>query len=595
MKRLVIAAATIALGLLPSAASAAVKQIDAQAGSSTYCITVDNGPSAVTFTEKTADGATLATARATAAVTGQNCQGTITVGVSSFTASLTSYPGATLVADAGGGVSTTFTVPYAGYDETGTTGVVKVGGLPSAGGTLTIDSGGAVAYSGASYTTPAPVTVSGGVVTVSSTVAGVPFIGQLTASRFDVRVQYYGDVTTQGFDPLGAPITLTESSGGNTVASLSTAPALDDNQYLQTSLASYLPSGAVVTVAQAGWFSHTVTLGSLAVRPTGFDASIPAVAGESGSISLNLNLQNTTGLLPSDPLSCLQFGDAAYMFTGCGTTGARYSASFPAILSSADYVEVDTSEPDGDSSSVELRPTGWEAILNDGSVYGESLGSTQPIALTGTTPAGVTASGHQVTYSDGFVGFSQADGPNTYLPMRIVSGTTFTASGPAVGATPMTFSANLEATVSGSSVSGTTYPGAAISIVHRRPSTGNTTTYTTADANGAFSADVGAVIGRDTLSIDAGQPGTFTVSERELVPGVGQPAIAGVADQQLVRATVNVTATGGGPAGMFWNGDVPGSLVGAAPFAYSLDTTLLPDGPYRLEADTAGAQGSLRD
>jgi hypothetical protein len=80
-----------------------------------------------------------------------------------------------------------------------------------------------------------------------------------------------------------------------------------------------------------------------------------------------------------------------------------------------------------------------------------------------------------------------------------------------------------------------------------------------------------------------------------LVPGVGQPAIVGVADQQLVRATINATATGGGPAGMFWNGDVPGSLVGAAPFAYSLDTTKLPDGPYRLEADTAGQQNSLSD
>ena len=133
MRRLVIAAAIAATGLLPSAASAAVKQISIAVGSDSYCIAVDNGPTGVTFTAVAPGGGTLVSVPSGAGVVGQNCAGTPTAGVTAFHASLSAYPGATIVADAGGGVSTSFVVPYGAYDASGTTGIVKVAGLPNAG------------------------------------------------------------------------------------------------------------------------------------------------------------------------------------------------------------------------------------------------------------------------------------------------------------------------------------------------------------------------------------------------------------------------------------------------------------------------------
>ena len=219
-----------------------------------------------------------------------------------------------------------------------------------------------------------------------------------------------------------------------------------------------------------------------------------------------------------------------------------------------------------------------------------------PVSLTGTTPAHVTATQNQMTYSGGYVSWSEADGPNTYLPMRIVNGTSFTASGPALGAVPSTFSLNLQDAITGpNTISGTTYPGANLEFELERPSVGGTDYYATADGNGAFSATVGALLSGDYVYVYAHDPASFNVAEDLLVPGLTRPAIAGVSDQQLVHGTISATAASGGPGGVFWNGDVPGSLVASAPYAYSLDTTQLPDGPYRLEADTVGGAATLED
>jgi PKD repeat protein len=84
-------------------------------------------------------------------------------------------------------------------------------------------------------------------------------------------------------------------------------------------------------------------------------------------------------------------------------------------------------------------------------------------------------------------------------------------------------------------------------------------------------------------------------SARTILPGSSQPAIQGLVDQQLVRGTVFASALGGGPSGIYWRGDGPGALAVAAPFNYSLDTTLLSDGPHRVDAYTAGGYNSLSD
>jgi hypothetical protein len=581
-------------GIVPGYADAAVKQFD-ELNSSSYCLTVDNGPTAVDFTVKAPGGGALQTLHVTTSTAGQNCAGTVTAGVTSFTASLTSQPGATVVADAGGGVVAAFTMPYSAYDETGSTGIVRIGGLPSASNTLTIGGGGPIVSVGATYVTPAPIAIPTEAVTVASTVSGVSYLAHFSTTRFYIDAPYYGNVTTHGVDPLGAPISISVASGGTQVQATSASPSVDEDQTSTTDTPRRLPSGGTVTVTQPGWFSHAVTMPSLTVRTNGFDAAVPNVAGETGSVSPNLLFQATSGLPTSTPLGCLSFGDATYMNTECGVATARSSATFPAIVTSRDYIEVYANEPDGDQSNYEGYPSGFEAYLDYGAIDGSGLVGSQPITLTGTTPAGVTVSKSQVTYDDGYVGFSDDDGPNTYLPMRIVSGTSFTASGGAVGGTPYTFTANLEASISGTTVTGTTYPNAHLSIQNQRPTGSSPTVYGTANAAGAFSVDVGAVIGRDEIRIYSDDPPTGTISSRTLFANQARPAITGVVDQQLVHGTIALGATSGGPSGILWGGDVPGALATTAPFGYSLNTLLLPDGPFRITADNAGVYDSLGD
>jgi hypothetical protein len=597
MKRFLLAATVVGVGaLLPSAASAAVKQIDLKLDSPTYCIAVDNGPTAATFTVKAPDGTVIQTATDTTATAGHDCENAVVAGDSTFTVSLDTRPGATVVADAGGGVSTTFPVPYGAYDSNGTTAPFKFGALPAAGGTVKIGAGAPAAYSGSTYATPAPVSSASSLVNVVSTVGGVPYLGQFFAQQFYVQASYYGSITAYGVDPLGAPVAYSIAVGGAPFASSSLAPTVDGGQAESARFPLYLPSGSVVVVTQPGWFSHTVSLGTIVTRPTGFDVSVPALAGLRGAFSAELHLQATSGLPSTDPLSCDKFGDATYMAAQCPSLpAARYSLSYPATVTGLDYFYVDTTEADGDTSSVQANARGVVTYLRDGSVEASGLASSQPATLTATTPGHATASQHQVTYSNGFVGWDQADGPNTYLPIKITSGTTFSLSGAAVGPTAVTFSANLEASASGSAVSGTTYPNAHLAIENDRPSGTSKYVYGTANGSGAFSIDVGALLAGDEIDVYAADPVTSAVSVRMLYPGSPPVAIGGVSDQQLVRGTISASATGGGPGGIMWGGDVPGGIAVAAPFLYSLNTTLLPDGPYRLTADVVGLDNTFGD
>src|SRR5882672_11357937 len=71
VKRLVLVAVLCGVGMLvPTMASAAVKQIVANENGSTYCITVDNGPTAVTFTVRAPGGGVLFTKQITTPVAG---------------------------------------------------------------------------------------------------------------------------------------------------------------------------------------------------------------------------------------------------------------------------------------------------------------------------------------------------------------------------------------------------------------------------------------------------------------------------------------------------------------------------------------------
>jgi hypothetical protein len=155
--------------------------------------------------------------------------------------------------------------------------------------------------------------------------------------------------------------------------------------------------------------------------------------------------------------------------------------------------------------------------------------------------------------------------------------------------------ANLEVHATGTVVSGTTYPGAHIAVTNSRPTGSSTPVYGTADGSGAFALEVGALLPRDYVYVYAADPSGTMSSVRTIRPGSPQPVIQGLVDQQLVHGTVSASALGGGPSGIFWRGDGPGALAVAAPFDYSLDTTVLTDGPHRVDAYAAGVYGSLSD
>ena len=583
MKRLVLAAALAAGCLvLPAAASAAVKQILVLESSSSYCIAVDNGPTAVTFTERAPGGAVVRTKQATTAAAGVNCAGTATAGTESFTTTMDNAPGSTMTADAGGGVSTTFPVPYGAYDATSGVGIIKIKNLPSAAGLLTINAGGALSYTGPTYTTPAPITVGSGAVAILSTVGSVSYSAQLTATQFSVNGSYYGSVSLYGSDPLGPPISVSVSGGGGASQTATMYPGVDDGQYEQARLPYPIAPGAVLTVGQAGWFSHTLTFGSLSLAPGVANVSIPAVPGETAHASFDLNFQS------SSSVGCSYLGDATYMLSQCSSSGARYAASIPVFLGPSDDVSISVNEPDGDQASGELRASGLYGYLDDGTIGGNGFLPGLPLTMTATTPSHASASVPGVTYTDGSAYFGGEDGQG-YLPIKIVTGTTVVASGPAAGGTPRTFIANLDAHVSGTTITGTTYPGGRVAVHENRPAgTSPLPLYGTADGSGAFSFDVGAILPRDEFSVYAADPGGTMLSERTIFADSPQPVIQGVADQQLVHGTVSLSALGGGPSGIFWSGDGPAALAGAAPFGYALDTTVLKDGPHRVSAEASG-------
>ncbi|MDX6579540.1 MAG: hypothetical protein QOJ47_1089 [Gaiellales bacterium] len=594
MKRLVLVAALCGVGMLvPTMASAAVKQIMANENISTYCITVDNGPTAVTFTARAPGGGALFTKQSTTPVAGMNCLGAVTAGVESFSVNVNNFQGASMTADAGGGVSTTFPVPYGAYDATSGSGIVKLANLPATAGVVTISGGAPIAYTGPTYTTPSAVSVGSAAIDITSTLGGIPYRAMLPAHQFSIDSSYYGTVSVSGIDPLGSPVTVTVSVGGAVQQSLSMTPGADDGQLEQARLAREVPAGAVVLATQPGWFSHAVTLGSVSARVSGVDVSIPAVAGETGSASINLSFQSTSLLPPGSPLSCLSFGDATYMLGQCGTAGARYSTTFPVFFTANDSAYIDVSEPDGDSATTRVSGGGFIGSVNDGGISAYGLVPYAALLLTATTPAGATVSTPGSTYSDGSAYFG-GEGSN-YLKAKLVSGTSITATGPATAGAPRAFRMNLAAHADGTVISGTTYPGGHIALNTTRPVGSSPTVYGTADGNGAFALDAGALLPRDNVQVEASDPTGTQISQQSLVPDSQQPAIQGVVDQQLVHGTLAITALGGGPSGMTWGGDGPMALADTAPYTYSLDTTLLTDGPHLVNAYPAGLYYTVSD
>ena len=117
----------------------------------------------------------LFTKQVTTPVAGMDCLGNVAAGLESFGVNVNNFQGATMTADAGGGVATTFPVPYGAYDATAGTGIVKLANLPATVGVFTISAGAPIAYTGPTYTTPSAVSVGSGSIDVTSTLAGIPY------------------------------------------------------------------------------------------------------------------------------------------------------------------------------------------------------------------------------------------------------------------------------------------------------------------------------------------------------------------------------------------------------------------------------------
>ena len=92
----------------------------------------------------------------------------------------------------------------------------------------------------------------------------------------------------------------------------------------------------------------------------------------------------------------------------------------------------------------------------------------------------------------------------------------------------------------------------------------------------------------DYISVDALDPVTHFVTSDWLYAGELRPSIAGLVEGQLVRGTINPTvANAAGVNRVVWGGGYEGPSIAeivttTPPFGASIDTKVLPDGPYAL-------------
>ena len=85
--------------------------------------------------------------------------------------------------------------------------------------------------------------------------------------QFKIDAEYYGRIYVYGSDPLGAPVAMSVPPAVRRRCRRASRPRSTTAQEVQGSFPLEFGSGSVVTVTQPGWFSHTVTLGSVGGAP----------------------------------------------------------------------------------------------------------------------------------------------------------------------------------------------------------------------------------------------------------------------------------------------------------------------------------------
>jgi hypothetical protein len=156
---------------------------------------------------------------------------------------------------------------------------------------------------------------------------------------------------------------------------------------------------------------------------------------------------------------------------------------------------------------------------------------------------------------------------------------------------PVAFRYRLAVALTGSVLSGTTVAGARVLVAQDQGARVDRQVVI-ASASGAFAVTLHDPFAGDRIVVSAGDAATHGVTTRSLIVDGAALHIAGLADQQPVRAGAVASVTGvAAGASVLWGGDLPDTLGGTT---LTLPVERVPDGPVRVTA-TALAGPSTTD
>ena len=609
-----LAALAAALVTLPASASAAIGEvrIDTAAGPS-LCVTTDALASSVTVVVGRPGGGSLATVTSATPLATQ-CGGA--AGRSFRPAlpfgGLDGAAGATLAITDSTGAAATVPFPVASF-ETGTggfSGRLHLRNLPAVAGTQ-ITNGGSLpltAVAAASYDS-AEIAAPATTLAITASIGGVPFRADLAPRAFAADVTSADGATTfrvHGADPNGGPVAieLLVAPVGSTVATASAPARVGAGLDATASLPFAARSGMLAIVRQGAWSSST-QLGSAGFTADGFSVSIVNLPGgctaqhtcNTGTYDWSLALHDPASAPgATDALGpCHALGLDVSAVSGCGAFAAGAQR---AIVTAGgelpvvdDTVVVTMTNASLGVSTLRVTATGVRGSLDDGSLHVRGA-RRQPVMAAISSPRGALPPLKQTRTVLTNAGGAADIGPErNAFSLRVADGATVSLSGAGVGSVPIGFAYRLSAALSGAVLSGTATPGARVLVAHDLGAWSDGQVVNAA-ASGAWAVTLRDPVAGDRIVVSAGDPATHGVTTLSLIIGGFAPRIAGLVDQQPVRAGAVASVTGlSAGASVLWGGDLPETLGGTS---LTLPVERMPDGPARITA-TATAGPSSTD
>lgn len=608
-----LAAALTALLALPAGASGAILdvRIDTAAGPA-LCVSTSGLAAQVTVTVERSGGATLAKL-ASSIPQATECDGS--AGRSFRPAvpfgGLDGAEGATLEIADSTGDTVTVPFPVASFQTAhgGFSGILHLRNLPP-GGSTQVGNGGSLPLTSVASGSfdSGEIAAPGNSVTVTSTIGGKPFRAVLSPEAFAADVSAADGsttVTVHGADPVGGAVAIDLTApGGASLAHTSALPRIGSGLDARVTLPLAAPPGAIVSAAQGTWSTST-RIGSAAFTADGFTVAIPASAGGctgdhscvTGSFAWSLAMHDPAiqegGTDPLGP--CAALGPDVSAASGCGAFGPGVART--AVTASGELPVVDDSvivsltEPSLGTSSLRLTAGGVRGSLDDGSLHLRGA-ARQPIVAAISSPRGALPALHATrAILTGRDGVADLGPERNAFPLHVDDGASVSLSGAGVGSVPVAFRYRLAAVLTGSVLSGTAVAGARVIVAHSQGG-GTDEQLTVASASGAFAVGLDDPVAGDRILVTAADPVTHGVTTLSLIVDGFAPQIAGIVDQQPVRAGALAAITGI-PAGasVLWGGDLPDTFGGTS---LTLPVERVPDGPVRVTA-TALAGPSTTD